>query len=72
MNRNAHRAALDRKRHPPELDDLPQFALPSEAERELADLERDRNKGPRLAAANDRRALEQQVLNLDAMRRAGW
>lgn len=37
-----------------------------------ADLARNVNKGPRLAARNDAQALSEQVLNLDAMRRAGW
>jgi len=43
-----------------------------EAARVAADLARNVNKGPTLAARNDRAALEAQVLNLDAMRRAGW
>lgn len=37
-----------------------------------ADVVRDRNKGPSLAARNDARALTAQVMDLDAMRRAGW
>lgn len=44
----------------------------SEAAAIAADLARDVNKGPRLAARNDAQALAAQVINLDAMRRAGW
>lgn len=37
-----------------------------------ADIERDFDKGPKLAARHDADALAGQVLNADAMRRAGW
>lgn len=37
-----------------------------------ADLARNVNKGQILAQRNDEAALAAQVMNLDAMRRAGW
>ena len=37
-----------------------------------ADLARNVNKGQTLAQRNDEAALAAQVMNLDAMRRAGW
>lgn len=47
-------------------------AKPTEAELLAADVARDERKGERWHEANDRRALDAQVLNADAMRRAGW
>jgi hypothetical protein len=44
----------------------------SESDWVAFDLARDAGKGERLAQDNDRRALEAQVMDLDAMRRAGW
>lgn len=43
-----------------------------EAARIEADLLRDQDKGPKLAARNDAQALAAQVMHQDAMRRAGW
>ena len=37
-----------------------------------ADVQRDQDKAVRLAARNDAQALSQQVMDVDAMRRAGW
>jgi hypothetical protein len=37
-----------------------------------ADLQRDQDKGLRLAIRNDAQALAQQVMDVDSMRRAGW
>jgi hypothetical protein len=44
----------------------------SEDDWTAADLARDENKGPKLAARNDAQAVATQVMDLDAMRRARW
>lgn len=50
-------------------NDEPEF---SEEEKTAADLHLSLNKAVRFHEGNDRAAIEAQVLNLDAMRRAGW